>query len=59
MRELTQSMPKPMVEVCGKPILSYIVKGLRDAGIEKILVVVGYRKEVVQDYSPGVSRLSG
>ena len=50
MRELTQSMPKPMVEVCGKPILNYIVEGLRDAGIGKILVVVGYRKEVVQDH---------
>ncbi len=50
MRELTQEMPKPMVEVCGKPILRYIVEGLRDAGIGKILVVVGYRKEVVHDY---------
>jgi dTDP-glucose pyrophosphorylase len=50
MRELTQEIPKPMVEVCGKPILSYIVDGLRDAGIRRILVVVGYRKEVVQDH---------
>ena len=50
MRELTQEMPKPMVEVRGRPILRYIVEGLRDAGIRKILVVVGYRKEVVHDY---------
>jgi UDP-N-acetylglucosamine diphosphorylase / glucose-1-phosphate thymidylyltransferase / UDP-N-acetylgalactosamine diphosphorylase / glucosamine-1-phosphate N-acetyltransferase / galactosamine-1-phosphate N-acetyltransferase len=50
MRELTQELPKPMVEVCGKPILRYIVEGLRDAGIGKILAVVGYRKEAVQDY---------
>ena len=50
MRELTREIPKPMVEVCGKPILRYIVDGLRDAGIRKILVVVGYRKEVVQDH---------
>lgn len=48
MRELTQDMPKPMIQVCGKPILSYIVDGLRGAGIGKILVVVGYRKEVVR-----------
>jgi dTDP-glucose pyrophosphorylase len=48
MRELTQDKPKPMVQVCGKPILSYIINGLRGAGIGKILVVVGYRKEVVQ-----------
>ena len=50
MGELTREIPKPMVEVCGKPILRYIVDGLRDAGIRKILVVVGYRKEVVQDH---------
>jgi dTDP-glucose pyrophosphorylase len=50
MRELTLSMPKPMVEVSGKPVLSYILEGLRDAGVQKILVVIGYRKEVVMDY---------
>ncbi len=49
MRELTRTMPKPMVEVCGKPVLSYIVEGLRDAGVRKILLVVGYRKEVVME----------
>jgi dTDP-glucose pyrophosphorylase len=46
---LTLTMPKPMVEVSGKPVLSYIVEGLRDAGIQKLLIVVGYRKEVVMD----------
>src|SRR5260370_2478273 len=50
MRELSQEIPKPMVEVRGKPILHYIVEGLRDAGIGKILVVVGYRKEAVRDH---------
>ena len=50
MRELTLTIPKPMVEVCGKPVLSYIVEGLRDAGIRKILIVIGYRKEVVVDH---------
>jgi NDP-sugar pyrophosphorylase family protein len=50
MRELTLSMPKPMVEVCGKPVLSYILEGLRDAGVQKMLVVIGYRKEVVVNH---------
>src|SRR3984893_12180665 len=50
MREMTLSMPKPMVEVSGKPVLSYIIEGLRDAGVLKILIVIGYRKEVVIDY---------
>jgi UDP-N-acetylglucosamine diphosphorylase / glucose-1-phosphate thymidylyltransferase / UDP-N-acetylgalactosamine diphosphorylase / glucosamine-1-phosphate N-acetyltransferase / galactosamine-1-phosphate N-acetyltransferase len=50
MRELTSAMPKPMVEVGGKPVLSYIVEGLRDAGVRKILIVIGYRKEAVVDH---------
>lgn len=50
MRELTMAMPKPMVAVCGKPILAYILEGLRDAGVRQILIVIGYRKEVVVDH---------
>jgi len=50
MRDITLSMPKPMVQVSGKPVLSYILEGLRDAGVRKILIVIGYRKEVVMDH---------
>jgi dTDP-glucose pyrophosphorylase len=50
MRELTTSVPKPMVEVAGQPILAYIVEGLRDAGVRKFLIIVGYRKEVIVNY---------
>ncbi len=57
MRELTLSMPKPMVEVSGKPVLSYILEGLRDSGVQKILIVIGYRKEVVMDHFGDGSKL--
>jgi UDP-N-acetylglucosamine diphosphorylase / glucose-1-phosphate thymidylyltransferase / UDP-N-acetylgalactosamine diphosphorylase / glucosamine-1-phosphate N-acetyltransferase / galactosamine-1-phosphate N-acetyltransferase len=50
MRELTNDRPKPMVQVRGKPVLEYIIEGLKQAGIEKTLLIVGYRKEVVIDY---------
>jgi dTDP-glucose pyrophosphorylase len=50
MGDLTRTMPKPMVKVCGKPVLSYILEGLRDAGVREIIIVVGYRKEVVMDH---------
>ena len=43
MRELTNDVPKPMIEVRGKPVLQHIVEGLRDAGIRDCLIVVGYR----------------
>jgi len=50
MRELTESIPKPMVQVRGKPVLQIIVEGLRETGIKELLIIVGYRKEVVQNH---------
>ncbi len=50
MRDLTADLPKPMIAVRGKPILRHIVEGLRDAGIKKFLIIVGYRADVVRDY---------
>ena len=56
MRDLTNELPKPMVVVRGKPVLQYIVEGLAAAGLKEILLVVGYRKEVVQGYFSDGSR---
>ncbi|MEM9016484.1 MAG: sugar phosphate nucleotidyltransferase [Verrucomicrobiota bacterium] len=50
MKELTDDIPKPMVKVRGVPILETIVRGLVANGIESVLIVVGYRKEVITDY---------
>jgi dTDP-glucose pyrophosphorylase len=50
MRELTADLPKPMIEVRGKPVLQHIVEGLRDAGARKFLVIVGYRADAVQNF---------
>jgi dTDP-glucose pyrophosphorylase len=49
MRELTAELPKPMIEVRGKPVLRHIIEGLRDAGVRQFLVIVGYRAEVVKN----------
>src|SRR5207244_7103966 len=50
MRELTADLPKPMIEVRGKPVLQHIVEGLRDAGVRNFLVIVGYRADAVQNF---------
>jgi dTDP-glucose pyrophosphorylase len=56
MRELTADLPKPMIEVRGKPVLQHIVEGLRDAGIRKALIIVGYHGDAVQKFFGDGSR---
>jgi len=56
MRELTAELPKPMIEVRGKPVLQHIVEGLRDSRITRLLVIVGYRADAVRDFFGDGSR---
>ncbi|HLC43780.1 MAG TPA: NTP transferase domain-containing protein [Patescibacteria group bacterium] len=44
------SIPKVMYEIAGKPIIAWSVKLTKDAGIDKIVLVVGYKKELIEDY---------
>jgi dTDP-glucose pyrophosphorylase len=50
MRELTQELPKPMLQVHGKPVLQHIIEGLRDASLTDFLIVVGWQAEVVSNF---------
>ena len=50
MGELTQAIPKPMLQVWGKPILEHIVIGLRSAGIQECFIVTGYCAEPIETY---------
>jgi dTDP-glucose pyrophosphorylase len=50
MRELTADLPKPMIEVRGKPVLQHIVEGLRDAGVRRFIIIVGYHAEAVRNF---------
>jgi len=47
---LTDTRPKPMVEILGKPFLEYQIEQLREQGFERVLVLLGYLPEVVQNY---------
>src|SRR5512134_2355349 len=53
MGDLTADMPKPMLPVGGRPMLEHVLEGLTRAGVERFLVVVGYRREVIHDYFRG------
>src|SRR5215475_7898025 len=58
MRDLTAELPKPMIEVRGKPVLQHIVEGLRGAGIRECLIIVGYRADAVRNFFGDGSRLN-
>ncbi len=49
-KRMKSNMPKPMSEVLGKPMLQWVIESVRKAGIEKICIVKGYKKECIEDF---------
>jgi D-glycero-D-manno-heptose 1,7-bisphosphate phosphatase len=47
---ITKKIPKPMVNVNGKPFLFHLVQQCKNNGIKKILLLCGYKSEVIQKY---------
>ncbi|MFA6328996.1 MAG: nucleotidyltransferase family protein [Candidatus Micrarchaeia archaeon] len=50
LRPITYSVPKPLVEVDGKPFIHYLLVSLKKAGIRKCLLLTGYMHEKVEAY---------
>lgn len=50
MRPLTTTRPKTMLITGGKPLIQYNIESLRDAGIKDITLVIGYKREVIEEY---------
>lgn len=50
MKTLTLERPKCLVELRGKPLIEYQIAALKEAGIRKIAIVTGYRREMIAAY---------
>lgn len=48
--ERTDLVPKPMVEVGGKPILWHIMKIYSHYGVTDFVICCGYKQQVIKDY---------
>lgn len=50
LRSVSGDLPKPMMPLCGRPFLSYLLQNLLNAGIQRIVLSVGHRHEVISSY---------
>ncbi len=50
MGALSDSLPKPLVPICGQSFLHYVLESLRDIGCRKMIVVAGHHFEQMRDY---------
>lgn len=50
LRPLTDAIPKPLLPIHGRPFLDYLLELLRGQGIERVLMLLGYRADDVRRY---------
>lgn len=46
---MKSDLPKVLCQVLGRPLVHYVIDALRAAGVGKIIVVVGYKSELVRE----------
>lgn len=54
-RSVSAGLPKPLVSFRGKPILDHIIRRAHHAGIDRFVIVVGYRSELIRSWFDGRS----
>jgi len=50
LREATETRPKPMVEIGGKPMLWHIMKIYSAQGVDEFIVCLGYKGYIIKEY---------
>ncbi|MEM2943414.1 MAG: sugar phosphate nucleotidyltransferase [Methanomassiliicoccales archaeon] len=50
LRPLTSNTPKPLLLVAGKPFLSHLFSSVKEVGINKITLLVGWRSNRIKEY---------
>lgn len=57
--EETQVVPKPLVEIGGRPILWHIMKGYAQQGFEEFVIALGYKGDVIKRFFFDLQQLGG
>lgn len=50
MREMTDSLPKPMVEIGGKPVLEHLINYFESFQNFNFIICTGYKEEIIEKY---------
>lgn len=55
LRPVSAGLPKPLVDFRGKPILEHVILRAHQAGIDRFVIVVGYRSDLIRSWFDGRS----
>lgn len=50
MRALTDTLPKPLIAVAGRPLIEHAIARLGDAGVRELVVNLGYRGAQIREH---------
>jgi D-glycero-alpha-D-manno-heptose 1-phosphate guanylyltransferase len=50
LRKVVSDRPKPMATIQGRPFLEWLVRYLKEQGIEKLIFAAGYMAEMIQEH---------
>src|ERR1700716_126093 len=53
LQEHTRSIPKPLVEIGGRPILWHVMQIYACQGIRRFVLCVGYKGEMIEEFIEG------
>jgi NDP-sugar pyrophosphorylase family protein len=48
--ELTRALPKPMVEVAGRPFLHYVIESFAARGLRELVLLVGHQSAAIEEH---------
>ena len=48
--EYTKTIPKPMIKVCNKPLIYYIMKHYANYGFKDFYIALGYKGNIIKEY---------
>jgi len=54
MLDLAQDLPKQLIHILDKPFIYYLLKNVKEAGFEEIILIVGHMAEKMEEFAKSV-----